>query len=389
MQKGDAWFVTNARVVTENSMFTGALAVEGERFGELDIRPDLLRNRDVSDVHTLDFAGDYLLPGLVDLHTDNLERHFRPRPGVYWPDPLAAFLAHDARMVAAGVTTILDSVCAEAFPQEEARIRLFHDSIAALHQGHGQDMLRGRHYLHVRCETADPEVLGLYESTDCSPLLKLVSLMDHTPGQRQYRDVNHFRAYYGSEGWTDEEFSSVLARCKSNQEQYSGPHRKVILEKTQARNIVLASHDDASTEHVDQAWAEGVRICEFPTTLGAAQQAGLRGLSVVMGAPNIMLGGSHSGNVSALEVFQAGLLDILSSDYAPESLLSAVFRLNRQHGCDLAGAVRLVSANPARALFLPEVGMVAPGRRADFLRVQLQGETPVIKAVWRDGRKVF
>ncbi len=385
MRQFESWYVANALVVTETETFAGALAVEGERFGEVD--SDL--NQMPAEARVLDFGGDYLLPGLVDLHTDNLERHFRPRPGVYWPDPLAAFLSHDARMVAAGVTTILDSVCAEAFPQEDTRIRLFHDSIRALHQSHGQELLRGRHLLHVRCETADPEVLKLYESTDHSPLLKLVSLMDHTPGQRQYRDENHFRAYYGSEGWSDEEFNAVVARCKANQQQYSAPHRRSIIEKARQRGIVLASHDDATREHVEQAWAEGVSICEFPTTLEAAQQAGQRGLAVVMGASNIMLGGSHSGNVSALEVLQAGGLDILSSDYAPESLLAAVFRLHLGHNLALPEALRLVSANPARALRLEDIGAVAPGKRADFLRVRLQDATPVVKAAWRDGRQVF
>ncbi len=385
MRRFDTWYAANARVVTETETFAGALAVEGERFGELDV--DL--GQASADARVLDFGGDYLLPGLVDLHTDNLERHFRPRPGVYWPDPLAVFLAHDARMVAAGITTILDSVCAEAFPQEATRIRLFHDSIRALHQSHRQGLLRGRHLLHVRCETADPEVLTLYESADHSPLLRLVSLMDHTPGQRQYCDENHFRAYYGSEGWSDEEFCAVVARCKANQQHYSEPHRRTLIEKAKARGVALASHDDATREHVDQAWAEGVRICEFPTTLQAAQQAVQRKLAVVMGAPNIMLGGSHSGNVSALEVFQAGLLDILSSDYAPESLLAAVFRLHLEHGFGLPEALRLVSAGPAGALRLEGVGAVAPGNHADFLRVSLQGITPVVKAAWRDGRQVF
>lgn len=382
--------LTNAHIVTPLETLQGAL---------------LLRDGVVADIDTSHAApgkhsriqnmeGDYLLPGLVELHTDTLERQLTPRPGVLWPASMAAALAHDAVLASCGVLTVLDALCAEAFPREELQRRLFHAAVAAVTRGQQNGIFRAKHFLHLRCETCDPAVLELVTPYMDSPLLKLVSLMDHTPGQRQYRNLARYREYYSSEGWTDSEFQRVVSNRRELQRRHAATHRRRIIEFCRERALPLASHDDATPEHVLQAVAEGVRICEFPTTLEAARAAKESGLLVLMGAPNLMLGRSHAGNVTTLDVLRADALDILSSDYAPYSLLAALFRLRRM-GRPLHEAVNMASATPAAALGLTDTGRLEPGRRADVLRVRLlhdetgESEEPMVLEAWKEGHSVM
>ena len=369
--------LTNARIVTEDEVFLGTVVVRQGRIAAVD--------RSVA-AHGLDLDGDYLLPGLVDVHTDSLEKQFLPRHGVYWPSPLAAAMANDALMSGCGVTTVLDSICAEAFPEEETRRRMFNDCIEAVSCGVQDGLFRSRHRLHLRCETADPRTPAILGSHLDNPLVALASLMDHTPGQRQYRDAEKFREYYADEGWSDEEFGRVVRRLQAESEQYAGPQRSDILRRCRARSIPLASHDDATTKHVAQAHGEGIEISEFPTTAEAAKAARAAGMDVVMGAPNIVLGGSHSGNVSALSVFEQGDLTVLASDYVPSSLLEAPFILHRGHGAPLPRCVGLVTANPARMLGLVDRGRIAEGLLADLVRVRTVDGRAVPLRTWVGAR---
>ncbi len=371
----------NALLVTPTGTAPGALVVENGRIAELLATPSPRAHGERS----LDLGGDYLLPGLVDVHTDSLERQFTPRHGVYWPSPLSAAMANDALLFGCGVTTALDSICAEAFPEEETRRRMFNDCVAAVTRGEKEGLFRSRHLLHLRCETADPKTAAILGDHLSNGLTALASLMDHTPGQRQYRDVRKFREYYADEGWSDEEFARVVERLRDEQARYAGVQRARIVAQCRALGVPLASHDDATAEHVRQAADEGVAICEFPTTLEAARAARAAGMEVVMGAPNIVLGGSHSGNVSAMEVFRAGLLTALSSDYAPASLALAPFLIHQSEGVPLHECAALATANPARMLGLDDRGTLAPGKLADLIRVRLTDGGPVVTGTWVGG----
>lgn len=390
--------LTNCRMVTPHAVVHGWLAVAERRCPDDAAHPpeepDTLsplvprprHDRRILDMgalpcphaHAVDLGGDYLLPGFVDIHTDAIERQFLPRPGVLWPAPLPAAMATDALLSAAGITTAFDSVCAEAFPREEARRRLFGDAVASVVHGTRTGMLAVRHLLHVRCETADPKVLDLLRSCIDLPEVRLVSLMDHTPGQRQYRDLSAYRRQYQGEGWDDGEFAGVLALLRENQQRHAAPHRAAIIAACRERGIPLASHDDTTADHVREAAAEGIAICEFPTTLEAAREAKRHGMATVMGAPNIVLGGSHSGNIAALDVLRAGCLDILASDYAPASMAEAVFLLHRAHDVPLPRCAELAATNAATLLGLADRGALAPGLLADFARIRLLDGAPVV-----------
>jgi alpha-D-ribose 1-methylphosphonate 5-triphosphate diphosphatase len=347
-----------------------------------------------------DLGGDYLLPGVVELHTDHLEYHIAPRANVQW-DPLPAVLASDAQLTASGATTVFDAVrigggVGKRDPTVEAARRLADSIELAADAG----LLRADHAIHVRCEVAAEDCLNDFAEFTDDPHVRLVSLMDHTPGQRQYANLELFKRYYIAKGHvTEEGFDAFVTPLIERSERYAGVHRAAIAKLASERGITLAAHDDATPEHVAQSVALGVRISEFPTTVLAASEADSRGQLIVMGAPNIVRGGSQSGNVAAAELLGLGLLHILSSDYVPSSPLQAVFQLAADGALALTDGVRLVSGNPARAVGLDDRGEIAVGRRADLVRIQphdlpaTEGHprgvrVPVVRGVYRQGERV-
>lgn len=335
----------------------------------------------------IDFAGDYLLPGMLELHTDNLEKHLVPRAGVVWP-ALPALLAHDAQLLAAGITTVLDALSLGDLEEDGTRIDTLEGALAALDEARGHDLLRCDHHLHLRCELSWPGLLDLLAPLVSRTDLRLLSLMDHTPGQRQYRDVSQYRRYYSRSGlvWSDEEFAGILEERRAQQARYGAAQLARVLALANRHGIALASHDDTDESHVAEAVAAGAPICEFPTTLAAAQAAHRAGLRVVAGASNLVRGGSHSGNVAAIDLAREGCLDILSSDYMPTSLLHGAFILHEKAGWSLPDAMRTVSDAPAAALAFDDRGRIEPGLRADLLRVRMHGAQPVVRSVWVAGQ---
>ena len=182
--------------------------------------------------------------------------------------------------------------------------------------------------------------------------------------------------------------ASALEALRDEQQRFADAHRRAIVERCRARGVPLASHDDTLVEHVAEAAAEGISISEFPTTLAAAQAARAQGMDIVMGAPNVVRGGSHSGNVRASDLAAANLLDILSSDYVPSSSLHAAFALPGLCDWSLAHAISVVSERPARSVGLNDRGAIEIGRRADMIRVRLNESLPVPLATYRLGLRV-
>jgi len=373
--------LSNARIVTADAVIDGAVRVKDGKVAE--ILPGAAGAAGAQDL-----GGDYLLPGLVEIHTDNMEKHFEPRPGALWPSALAAVLAHDAQVIGAGITTVLDAVCVGDYRDSGKRRRILDDSIASVAQARAADLLRADHLFHLRCEVSDPTVVEMFEPYADHPLLRLVSVMDHTPGQRQWRDLDSYRTFNRDKNWSDAELAVVVAEYKEKMARHSDVNRKAILDLCRGLDVPLASHDDTTEEHVEQAHAEGIAIAEFPTTLAAARLARACGMMNVMGAPNVVRGGSHSGNISALSLAEAGLLDVLSSDYVPASLLHAAFLLHHWAGLSLPEAVGVVALNPARAIGLTDRGEIAAGQRADLIRVRLHDDLPIVREVWRGGARV-
>jgi alpha-D-ribose 1-methylphosphonate 5-triphosphate diphosphatase len=371
--------LNNARMVTGGEIVRGSLRVHDGHIVSVGTE---------SACASVDLEDDYLIPGLVELHTDNFERHMMPRPKVRWPE-LPALFGHDAEIAAAGITTVYDALGVGDIDPEAMRGQHMAPVIAAIDRASAEGLLRAEHRLHIRLELPAPNTRELFEPFAGHPRVGLISLMDHTPGQRQWTNIEQARVYYcGKKGWSDAKFERSVVESKELQERNAVPNRRFFVDYCREQGIPLASHDDTVPEHVEQAHGEGVAISEFPTKVEAAQAARARGMAIVMGAPNIVRGGSHSGNVAAIDLARRGLLDALSSDYVPASLLMAAFRLTMDAGLSLPQALATVSLNPARAAGLTDRGEIAPGLRADLVQVRLVGDQPVVRAVWREGRRV-
>ena len=374
--------LTNAKLVLHDEVIDGTVKIhDGLIAGVSSAR---------STVSAEDLDGDYLIPGLVELHTDHLEGHFNPRPGVEWP-AISAVIAHDAQIAAAGITTVFDALRAGTFdPTDLSALQgevLAKAITAAQDAGH----LRAEHFIHLRCEMPCADTAEAAERTSAALTPKLISIMDHTPGARQFTSLDKFREYYlGRKIILPEKIEAYIVERQEMQSKYAAANKAAILDLARRLNVELASHDDATMAHVEEALEDGVKIAEFPTTAASARAAHEGGLAVLMGAPNVVRGGSHSGNISAVEVAANGHLDILSSDYVPASLLLAAFSLPKHvQSISLPEAIRFVTSNSAKAANLHDRGSIAVGLRADLVQVSVKGGLPVVKKVWTNGRRVM
>lgn len=375
--------LTNARIVLADRVIEqGWIAIGNGKIAEMGEGRAPERGEDM--------AGDLLMPGLIELHTDHLEAHYVPRPKVYW-DPIAAVVSYDGQLATSGITTVLDSLRVwreEGAEDVDGRAGVLAEAISAARDG---NLLRADHFLHLRCEIPMPSVVEEASELIGRPDVRLMSLMDHTPGQRQFRDEGKLRDYYRGKGAgkTDAELDKLFAQRFAYQKAYAEKNMREIVAMAHRHNIPLASHDDTTDENVTDAIRDRVAVAEFPTTIEAARGLHRAGIGILMGAPNVVRGGSHSGNIAAIDLAREGLLDILSSDYIPSSLLMGALQLSRDvPGIDLAAAVRTVTKAPADAVGLTDRGDIAVGQRADIIRVHEAGNVPVVRSVWREGQRV-
>jgi alpha-D-ribose 1-methylphosphonate 5-triphosphate diphosphatase len=373
---------TNAKLVLANEVIDGAVQIKDGLITDISDRPSNLPGAE-------DMDGDYLMPGLVELHTDNLDKHLTPRPKTRWP-ATAAVIAHDNQVASAGITTVFDAVSIGDVNEGSERIVRLIESVKALEHALENALLRADHKLHLRCETSFPGMAEALGQLIDLPLVSMLSVMDHTPGQRQFVSLDAYYTYYqGKYGLNDEEMRKFIATRRRDAELYSEKHRRHVVEQAHAKGLALASHDDATAEHVAEAVTDKMTVAEFPTTLEAAKASHEGGLGVMMGGPNLVRGGSHSGNVAAGELAKHGYLDIISSDYVPHSLLHGAMKLFEEFdGYDLPRAIRTVSLTPATQVGLNDRGEIAVGKRGDLIRVHHSPHHPIVRGVWREGVRV-
>ncbi|MEZ5931211.1 MAG: alpha-D-ribose 1-methylphosphonate 5-triphosphate diphosphatase [Alphaproteobacteria bacterium] len=374
----------NARIVLADEVVHGSLKVEDGAIVAIDSGRSVMPG-------AIDLDGDYLIPGLIDLHTDNLEKHFQPRKGVFW-DGVAAALSHDAQVLAAGITTVFDSLTLGAADGWDSRTEMVQPMIDGMTEAHEHGLLRADHFLHLRCEVTHPAITSTVEQVVDHPLVRFMSLMDHAPGDRQSPDVERYRSFYlpafnHDELALDRHIEDLVTKSRT-----IGPeNRRALAALGQVRAVPLASHDDSRIEHVEEAAELGCTMTEFPTTVEAASAARALGLKVLMGGPNLIRGGSHTGNVAAGDLASSGHLNIFASDYIPSSMLAAAFKLTEApFSWALPRAVQTVTREPAEATGLgANRGTIAPGLRADLVRVALINRRPVVRAVWRQGARIL
>lgn len=373
--------LANARLVLADRVVLGAITVEH------GVITAITEGEHVPD-GAIDCGGDFVTPGLVELHTDNLERHMEPRPEVDWPI-LSALVAHDAELAATGITTVFDALRAGSIHTGKAGYGDYARKVAnELLAARADGMFKISHFLHLRAEICSETLIEELVRFGPEDRVGIVSLMDHTPGQRQFRDLSALKAYVSKKrGMNDAEFEEHVAHLLSLQEKFGEVHEVGAVAEAKRLGAVIASHDDTTAAHVARSSENGVGFAEFPTTVEAAEACRAHGIAVMMGAPNLIRGGSHSGNVAAKELAEAGLLDIISSDYVPAALLSSAFLL-ADIWDDLPRAIATVSSNPAKAASLVDRGSLTVGLRGDLLRVRTFNDTPLLNGVWVQGLRV-
>ena len=374
--------LANAMLVLPNEVIHGAIRVQDGQIAAIDAGGSVPQG-------AIDCEGDLLMPGLIELHTDNLERHIEPRPRVNWPHA-SAIIAHDAELASVGITTVFDalrvgSVVSNKKANYGEYARLLADEILDLR---ATGALRISHFLHLRAEVCSETLIDELAKFGPDDRIGIVSLMDHTPGQRQFRDLNQLRAYVcGKHGLSETEFESHVADQVALSQRLGAAHEAAAVTETRRFGAVLASHDDTTAEQVAISARHGAHFAEFPTTVEAARACHDHGIKVMMGAPNLIRGGSHSGNVAAHKLAEADLLDILSSDYVPSALLSAALMLGDLWG-DVARGMRTVTSAPAAAVGLQDRGQLTLGARADLIRVARVRGAAALRGTWVQGRRM-
>ena len=370
----------NARIVLADKIQSGTLEIENGLITSIE------QQNYKAD---LDFEGDYLIPGLIELHTDHWETHLIPRPKIQW-NHTAAIQAHDLQLIGTGITTVFNALRIGMYEDMNLPPEEVFNFARTLLDCKKQKRLKADHLIHLRCEVSSPDAVNGFDLFKGIDEVKLVSFMDHTPGQRQFTTFEAYKQYYqGKTGLSDNEFSKFAKLRKQQYLQYSSKHREMIYKKCKSTQIKLASHDDATEQHIKEAVKFGVSIAEFPTTLEAAKVAREKGLKMLLGAPNVVRGGSHSGNISVTELVKLNLVDMLSSDYVPSSLLHSIFLLVNAHKIiSLPEGIAMISKTPAEVMGLKGRGEIKVGYRADFIRCTVIDNIPIVKSVWRNGQRI-
>jgi alpha-D-ribose 1-methylphosphonate 5-triphosphate diphosphatase len=297
-------------------------------------------------------------------------------------------LAHDAQTAASGTTTVFDALCLGDLGFDNERIETFRNGVADLDALSGSGLLKSEHVLHLRCELPAADMPRLFEPVADHPLLRFVSLMDHSPGVGQYVDLDRYRAMRARSGMPMAEIEARIAALVEQRGRLRGPNRRWLLDRIAPRGIPVASHDDWHADEIAENARDGILISEFPVSVAAAEAARANGMQVIGGAPNLVRGGSHSGNVAVAELVARGLVDAFASDYVPPALLEAAWKAWHGQGVPLPAAVAMITDRPARMAGLADRGRLAPGLRGDVVRVAAFGATPVARQVWRAGERV-
>ncbi|WP_165504500.1 alpha-D-ribose 1-methylphosphonate 5-triphosphate diphosphatase [Rhizobium laguerreae] len=364
--------ITNARIVTGTEVITGTMKVKDGKIAEIV-------SAVVDTAGAVDFAGDYLLPGLVDLHTDHLEKQIMPRAGVVW-NKVNAVRTHDAVLAAGGTTTVFDSLIVGAVGNPDRR-KLLPLMIEGLEDARQAGLLKVDHFLHLRCDARETDLIDLLTPYLEEPTLRYITIMDDGP----LRDADRFRKLERRKGVTNDVIEAQIAAAP-HKPDCAAANREKIVALCKQHSIEFSSHDDTKAAHIAEGKAFGMRISEFPITMEAARAARTADMTTIVGGPNIVAGRSHIGNVSGTLLAEQGLLDVICSDYIPSSILYAIWRLaGEPNGPDLPTAVAMGSKRPAELFGLHDRGELAVGRRADLLRVTEVDGAPIVRSVWVDG----
>lgn len=384
--------LTNGRIVLKEQILEGQeLVLENGKISEIrPFRKD--ESREGTDV-VYDAEENYIMPGMIDIHSDMIESYIQPRSTAVMEFDMG-LLEAERVLAGCGITTMFHSISMYregSWDVKEIRqapqVRKLAELIGSYR--HQRRMIRHRYHLRYEIDNLAcyDKVMEMMEEG----LVDLLSFMDHTPGQGQYKNLDIYRKHQPNAGkdLTEEEFEQ-LVDGEMKKKVITFEQLKKLTDCAKNKNISIASHDDDTIEKLEINEQLGVKISEFPITMEVAKKAVEKGFLTVLGAPNILLGGSHSGNLSALTAIQEGAASVLVSDYYPQAMLQSVFWLEREAGIPLWEAVKYVTLNPAKAVGMEKsLGSIEIGKKADLLVVDAKGKYPVPRQVYVNGECVM
>ncbi|ULL15259.1 alpha-D-ribose 1-methylphosphonate 5-triphosphate diphosphatase [Paenibacillus sp. H1-7] len=375
--------ICGGRIVTPSGTIEqGTLVIENGTIIEISSSASMPGPRDI------DASGMLVLSGIIDTHSDAIEHEMQPRPSSLFPVEMS-FYELERKLAGQGVTTIYHSLSMwdDNSAKEVRRNQSVKQMIRTIRRLAAEDHLI-RHKVHLRFEivnlNAVPHIVEMLNNGELDQL----SFMDHTPGQGQYRNLEVQKKFVMERQKLTEEETLKVLEARRQQPKVSREDLQLVADLAGSLGVPLASHDDDSVEKLELVQSWRAAISEFPITMDVAKEAKQRGLHVVMGAPNVMLGRSHSNNLSALDAIKEGVVDILCSDYYPPAMIQAAFLLHNQ-GYELSYAMNMISLNPAKALGLDKrLGSLEEGKAADVLLTRIHNGRPVIEKVWVEGQTV-
>lgn len=369
--------VENARVVTPDDVLYGNVAT---RDGEIVAVSTAELDGKAST--RVDAAGRVLMPGIVDLHGDDIENHLHPRSNAS-VDPAMAMASADRANISAGITTKFHAIAFEEAPEKNRSPELASDLVNAVR---ANNSLIADHRIHARCEITDLSCVTAVEEVLERGATSLVSVMSHVPGKGQFQDVERFREYYENDSsLSSEEADRLIEERTDLSEATLSTRIDRIVDAADDADVVVASHDDETPLEVERLAERGVVLTEYPITMDAAERARDLGMTTAMGAPNLVRGGSQWGNLATADAIDTDAADVLLADYHPPSLLAAPFV---DTGEPLPKRVARVTANPADAVGLADRGRIETGARADLVLVD-PDPTPVVERALVAGRVAY
>ncbi len=379
----ECFTLTNGRIVLPGEVLErGSVSIRDGRIVHIGPTPAVCATR-------FDLDGAWLFPGFIDLHSDAIEMEIQPRPNCTLPMGIA-IREIERKLISAGVTTIYHALSLSHAPKarQTRNTGVIERLAETLLEYRRSEQGLIRHRIHLRFEISNTAALASVHRMLDNRAVELLSFMDHTPGQGQFHSIEHYRSYLQEHHGFDAAAVSRYLTEIQERDKTAYDSLTILAQRARRQGIPLASHDDDSCDKLDLiAQWRGV-ISEFPISLPVAKRARELGLSVIVGAPNLINGGSTGGNLSAVEAIQQGAANILCSDYYPPALMHAVFYLYRL-GYPMQDAVRLVTLQPAQTMGVDDaIGSIAIGREADLLAVHDRGDVPHLEQVWVQGRRV-
>ncbi|GBF34003.1 metal-dependent hydrolase [Desulfocucumis palustris] len=378
--------IYNANIILPDRVIKGNILIDGNRISGVR-ESNFAGVNGGPDLTVIDAGGCYVMPGMIDMHCDAIEKEMQPRPNTLFPINMA-FYELEKKLAASGITTMYHSLTLS----DEWGVRdkdMVLDIIAGINKlKKTRSMIN--HKIHLRYEVTFLDGVNVLESLIRDKSIDFMSYMDHSPGQGQFKDVQALKNFtIQSYGREEKEVKAFLDKAAEYQAMIDWPKLVGLGKYARFRGIRMASHDDDTREKIETLLdCEGV-VSEFPINLETAVYAKSKGIHVCVGAPNIVRGKSHSNNMRAIDAIANNAADIVCSDYLPGAMLPAIFRLTGE-GVKLTEAVSMATLNPARALGIEcEVGTVEPGKYADLIVVELHQGYPLIRQTLVGGVTVY